>query len=247
VDTAALAPTLIASFTDSGVSGTDKITNATATTLSGTAEASATVKVFDGATLIGTVIANGAGAWSFNATGLANGTHSFTATQTDVAGNVSTASAPNTMTVDTVALAPTLTAAFTDSGASSSDKITNATSATLSGVAEKGAAVQVYDGATLIATVTANATTGAWSYSATSLANGTHNFAATQTDIAGNTSAASAPSAMTVDTVALAPTLTAAFTDSGVSSSDGITNATSTNARPRPHPTSRNVTDETLN
>src|ERR1019366_6881891 len=199
-------------------------------TLSGTAEAGATVKVYDGVTLIGTVTANATtGAWSYSATGLTNGTHSFTATQTDIAGNVSVPSTASSMRVDTIVNAPSLIATFVDSGVSNTDHITNATTATLSGVAEKGAAVQVYDGTTLIATVTANATTGAWSYSATGLTNGTHDFSATATDIAGNTSSASGHSTMTVDTIApTAPSLIASFVDSGVVG-DGITNATSAN------------------
>ena len=34
-------------------------------TLTGTAEANATVKVYDGATLLGSAVANGSGAWSY--------------------------------------------------------------------------------------------------------------------------------------------------------------------------------------
>ncbi len=54
VDTVAPAAPTIASFsTDSGTVG-DGITNDNTLTLTGTAEANSTVKVFDGATLIGT-------------------------------------------------------------------------------------------------------------------------------------------------------------------------------------------------
>src|ERR1019366_7937902 len=125
--------------------------------------------------------------------------------------------------------APSLVATFVDSGVSNTDHITNATTATLSGGAAEGGAGQVGDGATLIATVTANATTGAWSYSATGLTNGTHDFSATATDIAGNTSSTSGHSTMTVDTIApTVPSLVATFENSGMVS-DGITNATSAN------------------
>jgi len=226
LDATVTAPSLVATFVDSGVRATDKITNATTVTLSGTAEAGATVKVYDGSTLMDTVTVNSTGHWTYNATGLANGTHSFTATQTDVAGNVSAASAASTMTVDTVAAAPILVATFADTGVSAADHITSATKATLSGTAEAGATVKVYDGSRLIATVTADHD-GHWSYRATGLSNGTHSFTATQTDVAGNVSAASAASTMTVDTVGLsAPSLVATFVDSGVSGTDKITNAT---------------------
>ena len=64
VDTVAPAAPTIASFsTDSGTVG-DHITNDNTLTLTGTAEANSTVKVFDGATLLGSVVANGSGAWS---------------------------------------------------------------------------------------------------------------------------------------------------------------------------------------
>ena len=51
---------MITSFsTDSGVAG-DHITNDSTLTLTGTAAANATVKVYDGATLLGTATANAA-------------------------------------------------------------------------------------------------------------------------------------------------------------------------------------------
>ncbi|MFA5915496.1 MAG: Ig-like domain-containing protein, partial [Burkholderiales bacterium] len=227
LDTTVAAPSLAATFVDSGVSPTDGITSATKAMLSGVAEADATVQVYDGSTLIATVSADDNGSWSYKATGLANGTHDFSATQTDVAGNASAASAAATMIVDTVVAAPSLVASFVDSGLSATDNITNATAATLSGAAEAGATVKVYDGGTLLGTVGADAITGAWSYSATGLSDGAHGFKATQTDLAGNASGYSAASAMIVDTAApAAPTLSVSFTDTGVLG-DGITSATS--------------------
>ena len=61
--TAPVAPTIASFSTDSGTVG-DGITNDNTLTLTGTAEANATVKVFDGATLLGSAVANGSGAWS---------------------------------------------------------------------------------------------------------------------------------------------------------------------------------------
>ena len=87
IDTVAPAAPTIASFsTDSGTVG-DHITNDSTLTLTGTAEANATVKVFDGATLLGSVVANGSGAWSYTTAALANGAHSLTATASDAAAN----------------------------------------------------------------------------------------------------------------------------------------------------------------
>src|SRR5262249_61471765 len=58
--TAPVAPAITAYSTDSGIAG-DGITNDNTLTLSGTAEANATVKHYDGATLLGRVTANGSG------------------------------------------------------------------------------------------------------------------------------------------------------------------------------------------
>ena len=69
-------------------------------TLTGTAEASSTVTVFNGTTQLGTATVNGSGAWSFATGSLANGNYSFTAIDTDAAGNVSTASSPLNVTVN---------------------------------------------------------------------------------------------------------------------------------------------------
>ena len=58
---APVVPTITSFSTDSGVSG-DGITNDNTLTLTGTAEANSMLKVYDGATLLGTVTANGSGA-----------------------------------------------------------------------------------------------------------------------------------------------------------------------------------------
>lgn len=222
LDTTVAAPSLVATFVDSGVSATDNITNATAATLSGTAETGATVKVYDGSALLGMVSADAVtGAWTYDATNLSDGAHSFKARQTDLAGNASGNSASSSMIVDTTApIAPQLNASFTDTGVPS-DGITSATSAVLSGEAEKNAQVQIYDGAALLATVTADSH-GNWSYAVTGLPNGPHAFTATQADIAGNVSASSASSSMMVIASASAPGV-GLVTDTGVSHSDHIT------------------------
>ena len=104
------------SRTDSGIVG-DGITNAKSLTLTGTAEANSTVKVYDGATLLGSATANGTGAWSYTTGSLANGAHSLTATATDAAGNTSVASSALGVTIDTTApVAPSIASFSTDSG-----------------------------------------------------------------------------------------------------------------------------------
>ena len=216
LDTVAPATPVIASFSpDSGTVG-DGITNATVLTLSGTAEANSTVSVYDGATLLGSATANGSGSWSYATATLANGSHSFTAKAADAAGNVGAASTPLAVTVDTVAPAVTMALA-SDTGSSSSDKITS--NPALSGTGDANAVVTLTQGATVLGTTTANAS-GAWSFTPSGLAQGAQTIVASETDAAGNTGTASLT--FTLDSVAPAVTMALA-SDTGSSSSDKIT------------------------
>ena len=220
--TAPVTPAIAAFSTDSGTVG-DGITNDNTLTLTGSAEANATVKVYDGVTLLGSATANGAGAWSFTTAALTNGAHSLTATATDVAGNTSAASSALNVTVDTTApVTPAIASFSTDSG-TVGDGITNDNTLTLTGSAEANATVKVYDGATLLGSATADGS-GNWSYTTAALTNGAHSLTATATDVAGNTSAASSALSVTIDTSApVTPAIAAFSTDSGTVG-DGITN-----------------------
>ena len=89
--TAPVAPTIASFSNDSGTPG-DHVTDDTTLSLMGTAEASSTVKIYDGANLLGSAVANGSGGWSYTTDTLAFGSHSFSVTDTDAAGNVSATS-----------------------------------------------------------------------------------------------------------------------------------------------------------
>src|SRR5262249_14501120 len=145
-------------------------------TLTGTAESGSTVKVYDGTTLLGTATANSSGSWSFLTAKLSDGPHDFTATATDKAGNTGATSGLRHVVVD--ATAPTTVI---------STMLANTDhSITLSGTSEANSSVKVYDGSTVLATVTAGAD-GSWSYkTAANLSNAVHSFAAQGTDAAGN-------------------------------------------------------------
>ncbi len=67
----------------------------------GTAEPGATVELYEGTTLKGRAAAAADGRWSVALTGVADGRHTYTATATDAAENVSAASAPRMVIVDT--------------------------------------------------------------------------------------------------------------------------------------------------
>ena len=213
--TAPAAPTIGSFSTDSGVVG-DSITNDNTLTLTGTGEAGSTVKIYDGATLLGSAVASGTGVWSYTTVALANGGHSLTAIATDAAGNTGVASSALTVTIDTAApVAPTMASFSTDSGVVG-DSITSDSTLTLTGTAEANATVKVYDGAALLGSAVANGS-GAWSYTTVALANGVHGLTATATDTAGNTGTASTALAVTIDTNAPgAPAIASFSTDSGV-------------------------------
>ncbi|WP_116343803.1 BapA/Bap/LapF family large adhesin [Enterobacter cloacae] len=187
-------------------------TNDAQPTLSGTAEAGSTVKIFDNGVQIGSVTATG-GAWSFTPSpALGNGSHNLTFTATDAAGNASAPTAGYTINVDALApAAPVISSVVDDVGSVigpvTGTTPTNDTRPTLSGTAEANATVRIYDGITLVGTVTAD-TNGNWTLpETTTLTQGTHNFTATATDAAGNTSPASAVTTVIVDlTAPTAPT-----------------------------------------
>ncbi|HGH4635947.1 TPA: BapA/Bap/LapF family large adhesin [Enterobacter bugandensis] len=188
------------------------ITNDAQPTLSGTAEAGSTVKIFDNGVQIGSVIATG-GAWSYTPSpALGNGPHTLTFTATDATGNASAPTAGYTINVDTLApAAPVISSVIDDVGSVigpvTGTNPTNDTRPALSGTAEANATVRIYDGITLVGNVTADGN-GNWTLpETTTLTQGTHNFTATATDAAGNTSPASAVTTIIVDlTAPTAPT-----------------------------------------
>ena len=142
--TAPVAPSITSFSPDTGTVG-DGITSANVLTLTGTAEANSTVKVFDGATLLGSAVANGSGAWSFTTRHLSNAAHSLTATATDAAGNAGAASSALAVTVVAPPGAPVITSFSPDTGVVG-DGITDPAILTLTGTAVANSTVNVYDG-----------------------------------------------------------------------------------------------------
>ncbi len=62
------------------------LTNDATPALSGTAEAGATVTIYDGSTVLGTAVADEDGHWRFTPDPLGEGEHRLSTTVTDVAG-----------------------------------------------------------------------------------------------------------------------------------------------------------------
>jgi parallel beta-helix repeat protein len=172
------APKIASVSTDTGVVG-DHITSDKTLTLTGSAAANSTVKVYDNGTWLATVAADSSGAWHYTTTALSDGKQSFTTTDT-VSGATSSKSAALDVTVDTTA--PNAPVLLSDA--------THHHRATVTGTAEAGSTVNVYEGTSLLGTGTTGAD-GHFSVTTSGLTNGSHTFVATANDAAGNTSSQS--------------------------------------------------------
>lgn len=159
-----------------------------AATIAGSAEANSTVTVYDGATLIGTVVANGSGNWTLSPT-LAVGSHSITARSTDAANNVSVPSSAATLIVDTSA--PTVTLSSPANGVT----INIATPTIVFSVADTNS------GAISACYIDGVSTTCSSGYVPTTLGQGSHTVRVANTDLAGNVGS-STTNTFTVDTIA---------------------------------------------
>jgi hypothetical protein len=182
-------------------------TDDTTPALTGTASAGSTVDLYlDGSVSpAATVYAAANGQWSWTpSTPLPEGTYSYTATQTNTAGAVSTTSSPFTVTVDTAAPAAPSAITVTDNvgsiqGLLADGAQTDDNTLTLTGTAEVGSTVRIFNGITQVGIATADGT-GNWSATTTALPEGAASLTATATDAAGNTSAASAARSVIVET-----------------------------------------------
>jgi|GEM_PF-3476483 len=234
VDNTVSAPSTpdLAAASDSGSSSTDNVTSDTMPTITGTAEADATVTLYDtdGTTALGTATATG-GDWSITGSSLGAGAHTLTAKAIDTAGNVSSASVGLSITIDTTGPAITFSSlAFSaDTGTSSTDFITSTAaqtvSATLSG-APAGSDI-VYgslDNGSTWTDITAKVSGTTLTWNGVTLA-GSNTLKLKVTDNAGNDGTV-ASQAYTLDTTGPATTVaTAAFSaDTGASSTDFVTN-----------------------
>jgi hypothetical protein len=201
---------------DNGLSNNDGVTDVPNVYFSGVAPEGETVSVYLNGQLLGTTVAGqgptpslarggaptpaaAAGTeatttWWFNNTGmtLADGIYSITATATDALGNVSAASFPFQVIINTQKpAAPVIAGVAPARGSSSGSGATAGSAETLFGVAAPNSEVTVYSGGQLAGTTFATSL-GVWSFTTQPLAAGTYTFSATDTNLAGNVSASSA-------------------------------------------------------
>ena len=216
VDTTATAGSVVlSSFSDSGSSSSDLISNDKTYGLS-------TSGTESGAQVTYQVSADNGSNWATTSNASVShtdNTYDYKAVVIDAAGNTATTAAI-TVTIDTTATAGTLSlSGFSDTGISSSDSLSNDKTFGLSLSGNESGSTVAYQ-------VSTNAGT---SWSNTSDASATHTDAAYQyqavvTDVAGNIATTTALT-VTVDTTATAGTLSLSnFSDSGISASDKISN-----------------------
>jgi hypothetical protein len=216
------------SASDLGSSSSDGLTSDDTPTFSGTAEAGATVTLYDtdGSTVLGTGVATG-GNWSITTSALGQGTHTVTAKATDSAGNASAASSGASVTVDTAAptLAITSSTAQLRSGETATITFTFSedpgTSFDAADITVSGGTLGALSGTGSTRTAVFTPTSGATSGSASiTVASGAY------ADAAGSNGGAGSSPSLSFDTLAPNPSSTPdldSASDLGDSSSDNLT------------------------
>ncbi|MHA6250219.1 Ig-like domain-containing protein [Pontibacter sp. CAU 1760] len=155
----------------------------------------------------------------YTVSGLAEGAHTLNVRAVDAAGNTDASPATHRWDVDTKAPeAPLFVSITEDRGPFNNDQVTADNTLLLLGKAEANAAVSISENGKALGTTMVNAQ-GNWTfnYEATALQQGTHQFKATATDAAGNTSTGSLDFTVTIDLTApeISLTNTAGFPVNG--------------------------------
>jgi len=174
----------------------ESITNDNTPTVAGSAERASTVSILVDGNSNGTTTTDDTGSWSYSVSeALADGIKVLTAIATDLSSNTGPASAPVSVTIDTVAPAAPIILV------PSSGLETNNATPTISGTAEASSTISVLLDSDLLGTTTTNGA-GEWSFTPeTTLADNTYTIQARATDAAGNEGALSAVTLITIDTM----------------------------------------------
>jgi len=190
------APTLAAS-SDSGVSNSDHITNINTPTIQGTALANANIIVLANGVNVGMGTADPSGNYSIRiGPALADGTYTVQVVQSDASGLFSGASSPLSpqLVIKTSAPAPGVPTLFpaADTGFSNTDHFTRVNNPAFYGTGEVGDTVRLFANGQVVGQGPVQAV-GQYAVQSTPLPDGSYQITVNQTDVAGNTSAMSAP------------------------------------------------------
>ncbi|GEM_PF-5541965 len=222
-------PVIVGISDDTGTSSNDGITNDKNIIINGIAEPHATVEVSSQFGPLRSTQVDASGDWLLDITDitLSELTTNLTAEAVDQAGNRSEMSDIFVLTPDFTAPAkPAITGISDDTGASSSDGITNDKNIIVRGTAEPHTTIEVSSQFGPVRNTQADAN-GDWLLDITdiTLFELTTNLTAEAVDLAGNRSETSDTFVLTPDFTAPAkPVITGISDDTGASSSDGITN-----------------------
>ncbi|MGR5215394.1 VCBS domain-containing protein [Vibrio harveyi] len=201
----------LAASSDTGTSDTDNLTKDSTPTITGHTDIPySQVTIYDGSTPIGHAVSDGSGQYSVAVSSLSNGDHNLSAKALAPSSVLPATSSILPLHVDTV-VAPLQVSLTHDTGNNSSDLITSDGSLTITGQ-ETGATVEYS---------TDNGST--WTSSFTPQ-QGSNTVSVRQTDAAGNVSTPTSLT-FTYDDQTAAPSIDLkASTDSGVSTTDDLTN-----------------------
>ncbi|CAB4640828.1 unannotated protein [freshwater metagenome] len=198
---------------DTGLSNSDNVTNIVQPTFvfslaSFGAVANDSLSLLDGSnTVIGEVVITQqdvlAGFVEVPISGtFADGTHAVSARITDRAGNIGQISAGLTVMIDTAAPSastPVLTAS-SDTGFSSTDRVTSLLRPTFSGVGVNDQRIDIYNGSNFQGSATV--ASGVWNFTVLAdFANGSHQIRSKTVDVAGNESSLSSSVVVVIDSV----------------------------------------------
>ncbi|WP_449466931.1 Ig-like domain-containing protein [Stenotrophomonas humi] len=215
-----------------------EVTNDDTPTISGTAQANNVIKIYDGSTLLGEVLADADGKWEFTPqTGLPNGLHTITATATNPVGQTSVATGPWHFTVDVTVPGQVADLVVNDDVGDKqaplvNGDITDDNKPEFTGKAEPGATVNVYDGDTLLGSALVDGN-GDWSFTpSTPLQDGPHGFTTEVVDVAGNSSGKGPVLNVTVDTTAVTVSIEALMDDQGAITGAITPNGVTDDTRP---------------
>jgi hypothetical protein len=197
-----------------GPVGSGTVTDTSMPTMCGTGQPGHTVTIRDGDVVLGTTLVDEHGNWTFTPRSpLSDGEHCLTATQIGPDTRESEPTKAVTIVVDTAPHNPAdgnthasctpVIVSVTDDvgavrGALSNGAITDDSKPTLTGTADPGSKVTVYDNGAALGSAIADAA-GRWSCTpATPLAEGSHRLTAKAADAAGNVSGASTAFGLTM-------------------------------------------------
>jgi hypothetical protein len=170
---------------DTGISSSDKLTDDA--TLTGVGTPGAMVTLSNNGISAGSVFANAAGVWTFTPS-FADGQHTIVASEVNGLGQTVTTS----LSFWLATKVPAIAASGSVSGQTNLTSETIAVSASAESAGANAIAyVEIFDGAADLGAASLSA--GTWTFTASKLLSGVHNFTAVAADTAGNTARAVLP------------------------------------------------------